>query len=142
MTEAWQPTVPCLMGDHELDVRPLRKPDKHPFIFGAYAAVPVGESLILVNDHDPRHLYDEFEVEYPGGFACQYLSTEPKDEAITAYLRKLAERTAAPGGGATAALNLAQAAALVARCPPVSVTARSTHRTPGRSTRPSPRRTG
>jgi methenyltetrahydrofolate cyclohydrolase len=35
-------------------------------------------------------------------------------EAITSYLRKLAERTAAPGGGATAALNVAQAAALVA----------------------------
>jgi Uncharacterized conserved protein (DUF2249)/Formiminotransferase-cyclodeaminase len=96
--------------------------------------------LILVNDHDPRHLYDEFEVEYPGGFAWQYLSTEPKDEAITAYLRKLAERTAAPGGGATAALNLAQAAALVAMSARFC-DARSTHRTPGRSTRPSPRRT-
>jgi formiminotetrahydrofolate cyclodeaminase/uncharacterized protein (DUF2249 family)/quercetin dioxygenase-like cupin family protein len=66
------------MGDQELDVRPLRKPDKHPAIFRAYAAVPVGESLVLVNDHDPRHLRDEFELEHPGGYAWEYLSTEPR----------------------------------------------------------------
>jgi uncharacterized protein (DUF2249 family)/quercetin dioxygenase-like cupin family protein len=65
------------MGDHELDVRPLRKPDKHPAIFQAYAAVPAGESLVLVNDHDPRHLRDEFEVEHPGGYAWDYLATDP-----------------------------------------------------------------
>lgn len=65
------------MSDHELDVRPLRKPDKHPAIFQAYAAVPVGESLVLVNDHDPRHLRDEFEVEYPGGYTWDYLAKDP-----------------------------------------------------------------
>jgi uncharacterized protein (DUF2249 family)/quercetin dioxygenase-like cupin family protein len=65
------------MGDHELDVRPLRKPDKHPAIFQAYAAVAAGESLVLVNDHDPRHLHDEFEVEYPGGYAWEYLAKDP-----------------------------------------------------------------
>jgi uncharacterized protein (DUF2249 family)/quercetin dioxygenase-like cupin family protein len=65
------------MGDHELDVRPLRKPDKHPAIFQAYAAVPPGESLVLVNDHDPRHLHDEFEVEHPGGYAWDYLARDP-----------------------------------------------------------------
>jgi methenyltetrahydrofolate cyclohydrolase len=37
-----------------------------------------------------------------------------RDDTISAYLGKLAERTAAPAGGATAALNAAQAAALLA----------------------------
>jgi len=37
-----------------------------------------------------------------------------RDDTITAYLSKLAERTAAPAGGATAAPNAAQAAALLA----------------------------
>ena len=36
------------------------------------------------------------------------------DETIAAFLGRLAERTAAPAGGATAALNAAQAAALLA----------------------------
>ena len=65
------------MGDRELDVRPLRKQEKHPAIFHAYAAMAVGESLTLVNDHDPRHLHDEFEVEHPGGYAWDYLAKDP-----------------------------------------------------------------
>lgn len=70
------------MNDHELDVRPMRKPDKHPAIFGAYEALAVGESLLLVNDHDPRHLRDEFEVEHPGGYAWEYVAKERGDWRI------------------------------------------------------------
>ena len=39
-----------------------------------------------------------------------------RDNTIGAFLGKLAERTAAPAGGAAAALNAAQAAALLAMC--------------------------
>lgn len=54
------------MAANELDVRQLRKPDKHPRIFAKYAALQVGESFVLVNNHDPKHLHDEFEADYPG----------------------------------------------------------------------------
>ena len=64
------------MGEHELDVRPLPKPAKHPAIFQAYDGLVVGESFVLVNDHDPRHLRDEFEVEHPGGYAWEYVARE------------------------------------------------------------------
>ncbi|MFY9846020.1 MAG: DUF2249 domain-containing protein [Trebonia sp.] len=64
------------MTDHELDVRPLPRPGKHPAIFLAYGALGVGESIAVVNDHDPRHLRDEFEVEHPGGYAWEYLARE------------------------------------------------------------------
>jgi uncharacterized protein (DUF2249 family)/quercetin dioxygenase-like cupin family protein len=70
------------MSEREVDVRTLRKPDKHPAIFQAYAALPAGDSLVLVNDHDPRHLHDEFEVEYPGGYAWEYLAKEPREWRI------------------------------------------------------------
>ncbi|MFB9830790.1 DUF2249 domain-containing protein [Actinoallomurus acaciae] len=66
----------------ELDVRPLRKPDKHPTIFAAYAALDVGESFVLVNDHDPRHLREEFETDHAGGFAWEYLDREPRNWRI------------------------------------------------------------
>jgi uncharacterized protein (DUF2249 family) len=89
------------MGDHELDVRPLRKPDKHPAVFQAYAAVPVGESLVLVNDHDPRHLRDEFEIEHPGSYTWDYLAKDRGDWRIritklasTPLPRALADTTA------------------------------------------------
>ncbi|ABL79444.1 MULTISPECIES: DUF2249 domain-containing protein [unclassified Nocardioides] len=61
----------------ELDVRTLRKPDKHPAIFAAYRALRRGESFVLVNNHDPLHLRDEFESEYPGGFGWDYLESGP-----------------------------------------------------------------
>ncbi|MFJ1761149.1 cyclodeaminase/cyclohydrolase family protein [Amycolatopsis sp. NPDC088138] len=39
-----------------------------------------------------------------------------RDQIMSDFLKALASRDAAPGGGATAALHVAQAAALVARC--------------------------
>jgi uncharacterized protein (DUF2249 family) len=65
------------MPDQELDVRPLPKPDKHPRIFQLFGALAVGESFVLVNNHDPRHLRREFETEYPSGFGWDYLDRGP-----------------------------------------------------------------
>ncbi len=65
-----------------LDVRPLRKPDKHPTIFAAYKALQVGESMTLVNDHDPKHLRDEFTRDHGGGYRWEYLNQEPRDWRI------------------------------------------------------------
>lgn len=89
------------MGDQQLDVRGMRKPAKHPAIFQAYGGLGVGEALVLVNDHDPRHLRDEFEVEYPGGYSWDYLARDRGDWRIkitklaaTALPRVLADTTA------------------------------------------------
>jgi uncharacterized protein (DUF2249 family) len=65
------------MSDTELDVRSLRKPEKHPTIFASYADLAVGESFVLVNNHDPRHLHDEFESDHPGGYGWEYLEKGP-----------------------------------------------------------------
>lgn len=65
------------MSDQEVDVRPLAKPDKHPHIFRAFDRLAVGESFILVNNHDPRHLRDEFEADYPGSYGWDYLDRGP-----------------------------------------------------------------
>ncbi|MCX0273709.1 DUF2249 domain-containing protein [Nocardia zapadnayensis] len=48
-----------------------RKPDKHPAIFARFDALAAGESFVLVNNHYPRHLHDEFEVEHSGGFGWE-----------------------------------------------------------------------
>ncbi len=65
------------MSTGELDVRPLRKPDKHPAIFQAYDALAAGESFVLVINHDPRHLRDEFDTEHPGSHRWDYLDRGP-----------------------------------------------------------------
>jgi uncharacterized protein (DUF2249 family) len=72
----------------ELDVRSLRKPDKHPAIFQAYDALAVGESFVLVNNHDPRHPRDEFDTGYPGSYGWEYLVAVP--EAWRIRIRTLA----------------------------------------------------
>jgi uncharacterized protein (DUF2249 family) len=65
------------MPETELDVRPLRKPEKHPTIFASYADLAVGESFVLVNNHDPKHLHDEFEADHPGSYGWEYLEKGP-----------------------------------------------------------------
>ncbi|MFB9909646.1 DUF2249 domain-containing protein [Allokutzneria oryzae] len=74
-----------------LDVRPMRKPDKHPAIFAAYRALAVGESFTLLNDHDPRHLREEFEVDHPGSYGWEYVSRESR-----AWRIKITKRASTP----------------------------------------------
>ncbi|MEU8606496.1 DUF2249 domain-containing protein [Actinoplanes sp. NPDC048791] len=66
------------MTGHTVDVRPLRKPDKHPAAFDAFDALPVGDAVILINGHDPRHLREEFARERPRGFEWTYLEDGPQ----------------------------------------------------------------
>jgi uncharacterized protein (DUF2249 family)/quercetin dioxygenase-like cupin family protein len=69
-------------ADQELDVRSLRRPDKHPAIFAAYGDLPVGASFVLINDHDPKHLREEFESDYGGSFGWEYLVREIRNWRI------------------------------------------------------------
>lgn len=90
------------MADRELDVRPLRKPDKHPTIVGAFQELAVGESFVLLNNHDPQHLRDEFERDRAGSYGWEYLDRGPAEWririsrlAVTALPRVLCD-TAGP----------------------------------------------
>ena len=76
-----------------VDVRGLRKPAKHPTIFAAYRDLPVGGSFVLINDHDPKHLRDEFEADHAGSYRWDYLHRERGDWRIA--ITKLAA-TAVP----------------------------------------------
>lgn len=79
------------MADDLLDVRPLRKPDKHPAIFAAYGALEAGGSFVLVNNHNPLHLREEFETDHPGSYGWDYLETGPAVWRI-----RISKRTSSP----------------------------------------------
>lgn len=66
----------------ELDVRGLRKPDKHPRIFERFEALAVGESFVLVNNHEPVHLRAEFDTDHPEEFDWEYLQRGPEQWRI------------------------------------------------------------
>lgn len=65
-----------------VDVRPIPPREKHPTIFGAFDALASGESIVLVNDHDPRPLRYQFEFERPNQFAWTPLEEGPVEWRI------------------------------------------------------------
>jgi uncharacterized protein (DUF2249 family) len=60
-----------------IDVRTIAPRDRHPLIFSTFGSLAAGEALELVNDHDPRPLYHQFNAQVPGQFAWQYLQAGP-----------------------------------------------------------------
>lgn len=51
------------MTDQTLDLRDVPPPERHPKIFDAFDALESGETLTLINDHEPRPLYYEMAAE-------------------------------------------------------------------------------
>jgi uncharacterized protein (DUF2249 family) len=62
----------------EIDVRTIPPAQRHPLIFDTWAALAAGESFELVNDHDPKPLYYQFEAEHTGEFTWDYLESGPE----------------------------------------------------------------
>lgn len=61
----------------QVDVRPIAPRERHPLIFSTFSELQEGESLVLVNDHDPKPLYYTFQAQVPGRFAWDYLEQGP-----------------------------------------------------------------
>ena len=60
-----------------VDVRRIAPRERHPLIFSTFRALARGQAMELVNDHDPRPLYFQFQAELPGGVAWDYLESGP-----------------------------------------------------------------
>ncbi len=61
-----------------LDVRMLAPAERHRRIFATYEELAAGAKFELVNDHDPRPLYYQFDAEYHGAFSRRYLEQGPE----------------------------------------------------------------
>lgn len=61
-----------------LDVRTIIPRERHPKIFQTFDALAPGEAFELVNDHDPKPLYYQFQHERPQSFSWQYLEQGPQ----------------------------------------------------------------
>ena len=68
MSEAFAATI---------DVRTIAPIERHPVIFSEFNARQPGEALQLVNDHDPRPLYNQFQAMSAGRFTWDYLESGP-----------------------------------------------------------------
>ena len=61
-----------------VDVRAIPPRQRHPTIFSAFDALFPGEALLLVNDHDPKPLFYQFQAESRGQFTWDYLEAGPQ----------------------------------------------------------------
>ena len=65
-------------ADYDLEVRNDPPARRHAMIFENYAALVPGQGFILINDHDPKPLYYQFDAEHHGEFTWQYLEEGPE----------------------------------------------------------------
>lgn len=61
-----------------IDVRELAPMYRHQRIFETYESLQPGENFLLVNDHDPKPLYYQFQAERSGQFTWEYQEQGPK----------------------------------------------------------------
>lgn len=65
-------------AEKTVDVRTVAPAQRHPMIFGAFENLAPGETFVLVNDHDPKPLYYQFQAEYTGQYTWDYLERGPE----------------------------------------------------------------
>jgi uncharacterized protein (DUF2249 family)/hemerythrin-like domain-containing protein len=62
----------------ELDARALPPPRRHPEIFRTFDTLGPGEAFVLLNDHEPKPLLYQFQIERPGAFDWSVLEAGPE----------------------------------------------------------------
>ena len=60
-----------------IDVQTIVPAERHSFIFKNFDSLDEGQSLIVVNDHDPRPLLRQFQEKRPEQFRDEYLEAGP-----------------------------------------------------------------
>lgn len=85
----------------DIDVRTIPPRDRHPLIFEALDALPQGESIRLVNDHDPVPLRYQLEATRPGQFSWSTVEDGPErwTVEITSLARVVDARPVIASGG-------------------------------------------
>jgi uncharacterized protein (DUF2249 family) len=71
-------TTPRTTSIDNLDVRVIPPPRKHPTIMAKFADLAPGTAFTLINDHDPKPLYYQFNAEHNGRFDWEYLESGPE----------------------------------------------------------------
>jgi uncharacterized protein (DUF2249 family) len=61
-----------------VDVRTLAPMYRHQHIFETFESLKPGESFLLVNDHDPKPLYYQFQAEHTDAFTWNYVEQGPE----------------------------------------------------------------
>ena len=66
-----------------LDLRSMPPFERHEKIFHVWETLKHGETLKIINDHDPKPLRYQFEAEYKGKYEWEYKEEGPKDWVVS-----------------------------------------------------------
>jgi len=69
--------APAQDKSEEIDVREIPRPQRHPLIFQKFDVLTVGDSIRLLNDHDPIPLNRQFDSIRPGQALWEYIQRGP-----------------------------------------------------------------
>lgn len=75
-------------NSEELDLREIPRPKRHPLIFQKFDALAVGDSLHLLNDHDPIPLSRKIDNSREGQASWEYMQRGP--EIFRIRIRRIA----------------------------------------------------
>ena len=70
--------TPTNIPGRTVDVRTLAPKYRHQRIFETFESLTPGESFLLVNDHDPKPLYYQFQAEHADAFTWNYVEQGPE----------------------------------------------------------------
>ncbi|MFD1600035.1 DUF2249 domain-containing protein [Halobellus rarus] len=76
------------MAATKLDLREIPPADRHPKIHDAFESLDSGETLELVNDHEPKPLFYELQAEVPEFDAEAYEVEQRGPAEFVAHLPK------------------------------------------------------
>lgn len=80
-----------------LDLRQTALPQRSSLLFSHCAALLPGQTLQLINDHDPEPLNVQFQLRSPGLFNWTYLEQGPQQWRVEIGKSAAAASNAAPG---------------------------------------------
>lgn len=76
-------------SDREIDLCEIPHVKRHPLVFAEFDELAVGESFVLIDDHDPVHLNKRMELTRPKQLAWEYITRGPEVFRIRA--RRIAQ---------------------------------------------------
>lgn len=65
--------------DPIIDLRPETPRRRHEIIFDTYKALAPDTGFVIINDHDPKPLWYQFDAEHKGEFTWDVLEDGPED---------------------------------------------------------------
>ncbi len=63
----------------DLDVREIAPRIRHSLIFQTFDNLATGDGFVLINDHDPKPLYYQFQAERTAEFEWEYVQQGPEE---------------------------------------------------------------